>query len=72
MASPATDLIALDTLGKLRAHGHGLGGNCRSCRRHYGVPGNASERKFIKCRIGKYSSGNSFFPQAAHLRSIVE
>jgi hypothetical protein len=29
MASPAADLIVLDTLGKLHAHGHGLNGYCR-------------------------------------------
>jgi hypothetical protein len=38
MASPAADLIALDTPGKLAAHGHGLSGHCRSCRRYFAVP----------------------------------
>jgi hypothetical protein len=38
MASPAADLIVLDTLGKLYAHGHGLNGYCRSCRRYFRVP----------------------------------
>jgi hypothetical protein len=30
MPSPAADLIVLDTLGKLYAHGHGLSGHCRA------------------------------------------
>ena len=38
MASPAADLIVLDTLGKLYAHGHGLNGYCRPCRRFFLVP----------------------------------
>jgi hypothetical protein len=38
MASPAADLIVLDTLGKLYAHGHGLTGYCRPCRRYFRVP----------------------------------
>jgi hypothetical protein len=29
MPSPLADLIILDTLGKINAHGHGLGGHCR-------------------------------------------
>jgi hypothetical protein len=28
MPSPAADLVALDTLGKLYAHGRGIGGRC--------------------------------------------
>jgi hypothetical protein len=35
MASPAADLIVRDTLGKLHAHGHGLSGYCRPCRRFF-------------------------------------
>jgi hypothetical protein len=35
-ASPA-DTIVLDTLGKLYAHGHGVGGYCRACRRLFSV-----------------------------------
>jgi hypothetical protein len=31
-------LIVLDTLGKLHAHGHGLNGYCRPCRRFLPVP----------------------------------
>jgi hypothetical protein len=38
MASPAADLIVLDTLGKLYAHGYGLNGYCRPCRRFFHVP----------------------------------
>jgi hypothetical protein len=38
MASPAADLIVLDTLGKLHAHGHGLGGIARVCRLLFRVP----------------------------------
>ena len=38
MASPAADLIVLDTLGKLYAHGHGINGYCRTCRRYFCVP----------------------------------
>jgi hypothetical protein len=34
----AADLIVLDTLGKLDAHGYGLTGYGRSCRRYFGVP----------------------------------
>jgi hypothetical protein len=30
MPSSAADLIVLDTLGKLHAHGHGLNGYCRA------------------------------------------
>jgi hypothetical protein len=37
MASAAAVLIVFDILGKLRAHGHGLGA---SCRRYVGVPMN--------------------------------
>jgi hypothetical protein len=37
MPSSAADLIVLDTLGKLRAHGHGLNGYCRACRRYFNV-----------------------------------
>jgi hypothetical protein len=33
LASPAADLIVLDTLGKLRAHGHVLDGYSRGCWR---------------------------------------
>jgi hypothetical protein len=39
--SPAADLIVLDTLGKLHAHGHGIGGYCRPCPRTFGAPGRA-------------------------------
>jgi hypothetical protein len=35
MASPAADLIVLDTLGKLYSHGHGITG---PCRRYFAVP----------------------------------
>ena len=38
MPSPAADLIVLDTIGKLYAHGHGLSGYCRPCRRYFLVP----------------------------------
>ena len=38
MASPAADLIVLDTIGKLYAHGHGINGYCRTCRRYFRVP----------------------------------
>ena len=38
MPSTVADLIVLDTLGKLQAHGHGLSGYCRPCRRHFDVP----------------------------------
>jgi hypothetical protein len=38
MPSPAADLIVLDTLGKLYAHGHGINGYCRPCRRFFRVP----------------------------------
>jgi hypothetical protein len=37
MPSPAADTIVLDTLGKLYAHGHGLSGYCRPCRRFFRV-----------------------------------
>jgi hypothetical protein len=30
--TPDPDLFTLDTLGKLRAHGHGVCGYCRDCR----------------------------------------
>jgi len=33
MPPPAADLIVLDTIGKLYAHGHGLSGWRRACRR---------------------------------------
>jgi hypothetical protein len=35
MASPAADLLVLDTLGKLHPHGHGLNRYCRPCRRFF-------------------------------------
>jgi hypothetical protein len=35
--SPAADQIVLDSLGKLAAHGHGVGGYCRACRRLFWV-----------------------------------
>jgi hypothetical protein len=35
--SPAPDLIVIDTLGKLAAHGHGVGGYCRDCRGLFSV-----------------------------------
>jgi hypothetical protein len=38
LASPAADLIVLDTIGKLFAHGHGLSGYCRPCQRFFHVP----------------------------------
>jgi hypothetical protein len=38
MPSPAAELIVLDTIGKLYAHGHGLSGYCRPCRRFFLVP----------------------------------
>jgi hypothetical protein len=31
------DLIVLDTIGKLEAHGHGVGGYCLGCRRLFAV-----------------------------------
>ena len=37
MPSPLADLIVLDTLGKLYAHGHGIGGYCLDCRRLFAV-----------------------------------
>ena len=37
MRRPAKDLIVIDTLGKLYAHGHGVGGYCRDCRRLFSV-----------------------------------
>jgi hypothetical protein len=37
MRRPAPDLIVIDTLGKLAAHGHGVGGCCRACRRLFSV-----------------------------------
>jgi hypothetical protein len=33
----ARDGIVLDTLGKLYAHGHGIGGYCLVCQRIFGV-----------------------------------
>jgi hypothetical protein len=38
MPNRAADTIVLDTIGKLYAHGHGLSGYCRSCRRYFGGP----------------------------------
>jgi hypothetical protein len=38
MYRPAADLIVIDTLGKLYAHGYGLTGYCRVCRRYLKVP----------------------------------
>ena len=37
MRSPAANPIVLDTLGKLEAHGHGVGGYCLACRRLFDV-----------------------------------
>jgi hypothetical protein len=37
MMATAADLIVLDTIGKLYAHGHGLSGYCRPCRRYFHV-----------------------------------
>jgi hypothetical protein len=37
MPSPLADLIVLDTLGKLHAHGYGVGGYCLDCRRLFAV-----------------------------------
>jgi hypothetical protein len=37
MPSPLADMIVLDTLGKLYARGHGVGGHCRACRRLFSV-----------------------------------
>jgi hypothetical protein len=37
MRRPAKDLIVIDTLAKLYAHGHGVGGYCRDCRRLFSV-----------------------------------
>jgi hypothetical protein len=37
MPSPAANPIVLDTLGKLEAHGHGIGGYCLDCRRLFAV-----------------------------------
>jgi hypothetical protein len=37
MPSPAADLVVLDAIGKLYAHGHGLNGYCRTCRRYFGA-----------------------------------
>ena len=34
----AAGLIVLDTIGKFHAHGQGLSGRCRACRRHVIVP----------------------------------
>jgi hypothetical protein len=36
-AAPAPDLIVIDTLDKLAAHGHGVGGYRRDCRRPFSV-----------------------------------
>jgi hypothetical protein len=38
MRPSAADLVVLDTLANLHAHGHGLNGYCRSCGRFYNVP----------------------------------
>ena len=38
MPSSVADLVVLDTLSKLQAHGHGLFGYCRPCQRHFDVP----------------------------------
>jgi hypothetical protein len=38
MPNRAADLLDLDTIGKLYAHGHGLSGYCRPCRRFFLVP----------------------------------
>jgi hypothetical protein len=35
--TPAPDLIRLDTLGKLYAHGHGIAGYCLTCQRLFAV-----------------------------------
>jgi hypothetical protein len=35
--TPTPDLIRLDTLGKLYAHGHGIGGYCLRCQRLFAV-----------------------------------
>jgi hypothetical protein len=35
--TPDPDLFTLDTLGKLRAHGHGVCGYCPKCRRSFPV-----------------------------------
>jgi hypothetical protein len=37
MPSPNADLIVLDTLGKLYAHGHGMRGYCLTCQRVFAV-----------------------------------
>jgi hypothetical protein len=37
MMATAADLIVLDTLSMLYAHGHGLNGYCRPCRGYFGV-----------------------------------
>jgi hypothetical protein len=37
MPSPVADLIVLDTLGKLEAHGHGIGGYYLASRRLFAV-----------------------------------
>jgi hypothetical protein len=38
MHRPAADLIVIDTLGRLYAHGYELTGYCRVCRRYLRVP----------------------------------
>jgi hypothetical protein len=38
MPNRAADTIVLDTIGKLYAHGHGLTGYCRPCRRFFRLP----------------------------------
>jgi hypothetical protein len=37
MPSPGADLIVLDTLGKLYAHSHGIGGYCLVSQRVFDV-----------------------------------
>jgi hypothetical protein len=37
MPSPLADQIVIDTLGKLHAHGYGVGGYCLDCRRLFAV-----------------------------------
>jgi hypothetical protein len=34
---PDNRVLVLDTLAKLHAHGHGVGGYCRSCRRLFSI-----------------------------------
>jgi hypothetical protein len=46
MPSRAADQIVIDTLGKLYAHGHGIGGYCLTCQRVFSVslPARIKER----------------------------